>query len=110
MGKLFYDNSEVRAQFEPLDGVIAYQKHNLKKQGDKKDEAKFYAKYKIKQGAIDSIAEKQTAQDSVAKFNACEEYYSDPEDDVDGPGTVDGYGDASKLTINDVDVENISAE
>lgn len=59
MGKLFYDNSEVRAQFEPLSGVIAYQKHIMKNKDVKKDDAKFYAKYKIQTRAIEEIADKQ---------------------------------------------------
>ena len=30
IGKVYYDNDEVRYQFEPLEGVIAYNKWRLK--------------------------------------------------------------------------------
>ena len=51
MGKMFYDNDAVKQQFEPLDGVIAFQKSALKnKDGEKvKDDKKFYKKYRIHQ-------------------------------------------------------------
>jgi len=39
----------------------------------------------------------------VAGFQACEDIYSDPEDEVNGP--VEREEDASKLTLTDVEVE-----
>jgi hypothetical protein len=45
LGKLFYDNDEVLEQFEPLDGVIAYQKKCIKQKDV--DSSKFFQKYKI---------------------------------------------------------------
>ena len=47
IGKVYYDNDEVRYQFEPLEGVIAYNKWRLKqKQAELEDEG-FCRKYKI---------------------------------------------------------------
>ena len=105
MGKMFYDNDAVVQQFEPLDGVIAFQKHNLKNSdGTKqKDDKKFYKKYKIHTTAIAEILQKQQTHDSVAGFQACEDIYSDPEDEIDDP--VDREQDTSKLTLTDVDVD-----
>jgi hypothetical protein len=48
LGKLIYDNDEVIAQFEPLEGMIALKKKEKKKGEENIDYDNFEKKYKVK--------------------------------------------------------------
>lgn len=111
LGKLFYDNDEVMAQFAPLEGIISLKKKQKKGIDDQtinfeNFEKKYHSKVSVLKGMMNKYGfeSDDNAASNINTFKACQQSDSD----IDATGPADK--DYNKLHDNSAISANITAD